>query len=220
MIYSIKQKEIAAAVKALAIAAVVGIISFGSNAVITLTNWDYSKESMRGGVSELKAADKNTTSGGLDKDYAFKYSVGITETFTLFVPGIYGGSNGGNEYKTSKFAEKLSEVGYPEEQALQTANGISYWGKQQPTSGPVYFGAVIMLLFVFAMFFEKGWMKWSLFGAGFFGIMLAWGNNLESINYFLFDHMPLYKKFRAPSMGLVMPQLCFVLLASVATNRN
>lgn len=219
VIFSIKQKEISAAVKALAIAAVVGIISFGSNAVITLTNWDYSKESMRGGVSELKSTDKNTTSGGLDKDYAFKYSVGIPETFTLFVPGIYGGSNGGNEYKTSKFAEKLTEVGYPEEQALQTANGISYWGKQQPTSGPVYFGAVVMLLFVFAMFFEKGWMKWSLFGAGLFGIILAWGNNLESINYFLFDYMPLYKKFRAPSMGLVMPQLCFVLLASVATNR-
>ncbi|HLO37240.1 MAG TPA: YfhO family protein, partial [Lacibacter sp.] len=162
--------------------------------------------------------DKNTTSGGLDKDYAFKYSVGIAETFTLLVPGIYGGSNGGNEYKTSEFADKMQQVGYPEDQALQYANGMSYWGQQQPTSGPVYFGAVIMLLFLFAMFFERGWLKWSLFAAGMFGIILAWGKNVEAVNYFLFDYLPLYKKFRAPSMGLVMPQLCFVILAVVAVN--
>lgn len=216
---SFRKKELATAIKATVIAAVIGIITLGTNAIGTLTTWEYAKESMRGGVSELKETkDKNTTSGGLDKDYAFKYSVGIAETFTLFVPGIYGGSNGGNEYKTSKFAEEMQQVGYSEDQALQFANGISYWGQQQPTSGPVYFGAVLMLLFLFAMFFEKGWLKWSLFAAGLFGIILAWGKNVESINYFLFDYLPLYKKFRAPSMGLVMPQLCFVILAVVAVN--
>jgi len=219
LIDSFKKKELSTAFKALAIATVIGIISLGTNALGSLTTWEYAKESMRGGVSELKETkDKNTTSGGLDKDYAFKYSVGLTETFTLLVPGIYGGSNGGNEYKTSKFADKLMEVGYPEDQALQNANGISYWGKQQPTSGPVYFGAVIILLFVFAMFFEKGWLKWSLFAAGLFGIILALGSNVDFINYFLFDYLPLYKKFRAPSMGLVLPQLCFVILATVAAN--
>lgn len=217
---SFKKKELAAAFKSIAIAAIIGIIALGSNAIGTFTTWEYSKESMRGGVSELKeTTDKNTTSGGLDKDYAFKYSVGIPETFTMIVPGIYGGSNGGNEYKTSKFADKLIEIGQPEENALQYANGISYWGKQQPTSGPVYFGAVIMFLFLFAMFYEKGWLKWSLFGAGMFGIVLAWGNNLESVNYFLFDYLPLYKKFRAPSMGLVIPQLCFVVIATVGINK-
>jgi Bacterial membrane protein YfhO len=219
VIDSFKRKEIAHAVKSLSLALLIGIIAFSSNAIHTITNWDYAKESMRGGMSELKENnDKNTTSGGLDKDYAFKYSVGITETFTLLVPGIYGGSNGGNEYKTSQFADEMQKVGYPEDQALQYANGISYWGPQQPTSGPVYFGAVIMLLFIFAMFFEKGWFKWSLFAAGMFGIILAWGKNVEAINYFLFDYLPLYKKFRAPSMGLVMPQLCFVILAVIAIN--
>nr|MBP6687082.1 YfhO family protein [Lacibacter sp.] len=218
-IESFMKKEIAAALKATALAAIIGIITLGTNAIGTLTTWEYAKESMRGGVSELKeTTDKNTTSGGLDKDYAFKYSVGITETFTLLVPGIYGGSNGGNEYKTSQFADEMQKVGYQEDQALQYANGISYWGQQQPTSGPVYFGAVIMLLFLFAMFLEKGWLKWSLFAAGFFGIILAWGKNVEAINYFLFDYLPLYKKFRAPSMGLVMPQLCFVILAVVTVN--
>jgi hypothetical protein len=219
LIDSFKKKEIGNALKSLAIAICIGIVALSSNAIHTLTNWDYAKESMRGGESELKlASDKNTTSGGLDKDYAFKYSVGVAETFTLLIPGIYGGSNGGDEYKTSQFADKLMEVGYPEDQALQYANFSSYWGDQQTTSGPVYFGAIIMLLFVFALFFESGWLKWSLFAAGLFGVLLAWGKNVESINYFLFDYMPLYKKFRAPSMGLVIPQLCFVAMGAITLN--
>ena len=31
------------------------------------------------------------------KDYAFNWSYGIGETFTLIVPRLYGGSNGGKE---------------------------------------------------------------------------------------------------------------------------
>ena len=220
LVESIRKKTMGALLKAVGLAALCGMLGLGSNAVIALTNWDYSKSSMRGGVSELKTtSNENTTAGGLDKDYAFKYSVGLAETFTLFVPGLYGGSNGGHEYKASKFADKLMEVGYPEDQALQYANGISYWGDQQPTSGPIYFGAVVMLLFLLALFLEQGWMKWSLLGAGLFGILLAWGKNAESVNYFLFDYLPLYKKFRAPSMGLVIPQLTFVMLATVGTQR-
>ena len=39
------------------------------------------------------------------------------------------------------------------------------------------------------------------------------------LNYFLFDYLPFYSKFRAPSMALVMPQLGFALLA-VSDYRN
>ena len=47
------------------------------------------------------------------------------------VPGLYGGSNGGDEYNaSSKFVEKFSELGVPEDQAIQYENGSSYWGDQ------------------------------------------------------------------------------------------
>lgn len=219
LIETIRTKDLKSFFTAVILAALIGVIGAATNAHTTLTTYEYSKESMRGGVSEVKdSKDKNTTSGGLDKDYAFRWSYGIGETLTLLVPGIYGGSNGGTEFKTSKFADKLMEVGYPEDQALQGANQYAYWGDQPGTSGPVYFGALISLLFVLAMFLEKGWLKWSLFAAGLFGILLAWGKNFEGLNYFLFDYLPMYKKFRAPSMGLVMPGLCFALLAAMALN--
>ncbi len=216
LIHTFYSKEWKNAIITLLSAAIIGIVAFCSNAVTTLTTLDYSKASMRGGISEMKdEKDKNTTGGGLDKDYAFKYSVGLGETFTMLVPGLYGGSNGGNEYKTSDFADKLTEVGYPEDQALQYANGISYWGDQQPTSGPVYFGAVMIFLLFISMILKKDHLKWSLFAAGIIGIILAWGKNLPSVNYFLFDHLPYYKKFRAPSMGLFMPQLAFTIIAGM-----
>ncbi len=37
----------------------------------------------------------------------------------------------------------------------------------------------------------------------------AWGKNFSAFNYFLFDYLPFYNKFRAPSMAMVIPQLTF-----------
>ena len=48
------------------------------------------------------------------------------------------------------------------------------------------------------------------------GILMAWGKNFSSLNYFLFDYLPFYNKFRAPSMSMVLPQLGFPLLGAFA----
>ena len=93
----------------------------------------------------------------------------------------------------------------------------AYWGPQpQGTSGTVYLGAIICLLFIAGLFVvktsEKGW----IIAASMVGIILAWGNHFPAVNYFLFDHLPLYNKFRAPTMSLVIPQLTFPLLAALA----
>jgi len=213
---SVKQKQISHAIKSFGIALLAAIISLGATAVSTLTSYEAAQYSIRGADSELKdPANKNTTSGGLDKDYAMRWSYGIGETFTLIHPSVYGGGNGGKQITSSKFAEKLTEIGYPEETAIQYANGSSYWGPQPTTSGPVYVGAVICFLFILGIFMVNSWHKWWILAASLFAIILAWGKNLESVNYFLFDHLPMYKKFRAPTMALVIPQLCFPLLAAM-----
>jgi hypothetical protein len=69
------------------------------------------------------------------------------------------------------------------------------------------------LLFIFGIVYIKSWYKWWLIAASIFGLFLAYGANLKGFNYFLFDYLPFYSKFRAPTMALVIPQLCFSLMA-------
>ncbi|MBR4847890.1 MAG: hypothetical protein IKV07_00850 [Bacteroidaceae bacterium] len=89
----------------------------------------------------------------------------------------------------------------------------TYWGDQPFTEGPVYAGAIVCLLFVLGLFILKGAEKWWLLIATIFSIILAWGRNLPGINNFLFEYMPLYNKFRTPSMSLVITTLTMSTMA-------
>ena len=221
IIKSVKEGETIHALKSVSLALLAGIIGLAACAVSILPTYEYAKETMRGGVSQLtldKDAKTNKTKGGLDKDYALRWSMGKMETFTFMVPGLYGGSNGGNEHSASaKMVEKLTEAGVPEENALGMTNEYSYWGSMsslnETTSGPAYLGAVICFLFIFGLVYIKSWHKWWILAASLIGIILAWGSNFQEFNYFMLDHLPFYNKFRAPSMAMVIPQLCIPLLA-------
>jgi len=221
LVRSYQEKQLLHAVKASALGLLAGIVGLACCAVSMLPTYQYAKESMRGGKSQLtQDVQGNKTKGGLDKDYAFRYSLGVNETFTFIVPGLYGGSNGGNEYNTdSKFVALFSQLGVGEDQALQMENHYSYWGDQPVTSGPVYLGAIVCLLFIFGVVYLKSWYKWWLIIASAVGILLAWGTNFQSFNYFLFDYLPFYSKFRAPTMALVIPQLCFPLMGVLALSK-
>ncbi|MEP7165046.1 MAG: YfhO family protein [Ferruginibacter sp.] len=227
IVRSVKEGETAHAVKSVSLALVAGVIGLAACAVSILPTYEYARETMRGGVSQLtldKDARTNKTKGGLDKDYALKWSMGKMETFTFMVPGLYGGSNGGNEHDASaKMVEKLTEIGVPEENALGMTNGYSYWGSMsslsETTSGPPYLGAVICFLFILGLVYVKSWYKWWIVAASLIGIVLAWGSNFQAFNYFMLDYLPFYSKFRAPSMAMVIPQLCIPLLAVLAVSK-
>jgi hypothetical protein len=61
------------------------------------------------------------------------------------------------------------------------------------------------------MVYLKSWHKWWILSICLVGIVVAWGRHFSFVNYFLFDHLPFYSKFRAPSMALIMPQFgCFI----------
>ena len=221
LIRSYQEKQFSHALKSTGLGLLAGIVGLACCAVSMMPTYEYAKESMRGGKSELtQDIQGNKTKGGLDKDYAFRYSLGFGETFTFIVPGLYGGSNGGDEYNAdSKFVQQFSQLGVSEDQALQMEDHYSYWGDQPVTSGPVYLGAIICLLFIFGVVYLKSWYKWWLIAASAIGILLAWGANFQSFNYFLFDYLPFYSKFRAPTMALVIPQLCFPMMGVLALTK-
>ncbi|MBZ5856364.1 YfhO family protein [Flavihumibacter profundi] len=218
-INSLKEKELPKVLPAFGIALLAALVGLGTYAVTWMPLQEYSHETMRGGKSELTAADStNKSKGGLNKDYAFFYgSYGIAETFSVFTPGIYGGGSAAKSFKPGKsaFANKLTEAGVPEESAIQFANSYAYWGNQPGHAGPVYFGAIICFLFIMALVFIRSWHKWWILSAVILAVFLSWGKNFSTFNYFIFDYLPLYNKFRAPSMSLVIPQLCFPLLAAL-----
>ncbi|SHN17286.1 YfhO family protein [Chitinophaga sp. CF418] len=195
------------------------VLSLGSNAVSLWTTYEYAKESTRGGTSELTplpGASPDKSKGGLDREYAFRWSYGKFETFTMLVPDIYGGSSGGALSSNTETYKKLMAIGLPEPNVQEmTKHWNLYWGDQSylGTSGPVYMGAVICLLALLGLFIVRSWHKWWLIAISVLGILLAWGSNFPAFNYFMFDHFPMYNKFRAPSQALIIPQLSFAVLA-------
>lgn len=214
MINWIRNKEYSHMIKSLSLALVAGVIGLMVNAVTLMTTYEYAKETIRGGSLSLK--DTTAKTGGLSKDYAFSYSYQPMETFTIMVPKMYGGSNGIREFgDNSKVAEALNEM---PPQLSQQLTGLenAYWGSLDFTSGPPYLGAIICFLFLLSIAYLKSEHKWWMIALSAVAIVMAWGKFFPSFNYFLFDHLPLYNKFRAPSMSLVLLQLLWP-IASVLT---
>ncbi|NML21819.1 YfhO family protein [Pseudoflavitalea sp. G-6-1-2] len=227
LIRAIREKDFKPVILTAALAIASLLLGVANYAVILLPTNSYSKESMRGGRSELtigpdgkKLGVDHRSKGGLDKDYAFNWSYGIAETMTLTMPAYNGGSDGPRELpENGKAIQALQESQLPQEFANYIYPALnSYWGAQPGTSATVYLGAIICLLFIVGIFVVKSPHKGWIIAASIIGIVLAWGSNFQAVNYFLFDYLPFYNKFRAVTTALVIPQLTFALLATMALN--
>ena len=174
---------------------------------------DYTKETMRGGAVLHGAADSEAGKSGLNRDYAFQWSYGVEETMTLMIPNFYGGSSNyplGVDSESYKIVKKYAGAS----QAKQFVKSVpTYWGDQPFTSGPVYAGAIICFLFVLGLMVVPHKERWWLLAAAIIGIVLSWGRNFPLLNNWLFDHLPLYNKFRTPSMALVMTTTSMAIMA-------
>jgi hypothetical protein len=215
----IRAKDYKHIFKALAIVLVTGITGVASNLVILATTYDYSKATMRNGVLNLDSTKTNSSSTtGLPIDYAFQWSFQKSEVFSILVPNVYGGISGGTELgKGSHVAKVAIQNGISDDQAAQLASQMpAYWGEQPFTSGPVYFGAIICFLFLFGMIYLKRKDKWWMLAVCVLAIMMSWGRFFPGFNDFLFNHLPLYNKFRVPTYTLIIPQLLFPLVAVLA----
>ncbi len=215
LIQALKENKIKEFVISSALMLVLGALSIGPSLDMFLLNKEYAKYTMRGGQSEItigKTEKKST--GGLDKDYAFAWSQGIGETFTLLVPNLYGGGGRVDLGTSSNTYETLLSLGVGEEAAEQfSQNASTYWGPQPFLSGPFYFGIIVVFLFVLSLFIIKNNFKWVLVAVAAIGIMMSWGKHFSALNYFLFDHLPLFNNFRTPSMILVITGVMFCILA-------
>ena len=192
------------------VAAALGVVINLSNLYHT---WQYTQESMRGKSELVKKNSANQTSSGLDRDYITQWSYGIDETWTLLVPNTKGGAS-----MPLAMNEKAMQKADPQFYQIYQQLG-QYWGNQPGTSGPVYVGAFVLMLFVLGLFIVKGPMKWALFLATALSILLSWGRNFMWFTDLFLDYVPMYAKFRTVASILVIAEFTIPLLAMLALKK-
>ncbi len=209
--YFIKQKEYNKIIKSAAVFLIAGALALGCNITNLWNTADYATTTIRG-ASELTSEQGNKTSG-LDKDYATQWSLGKAETMTLMIPGFKGRSSSTGVYENESAFKNVDPT------VREKVGGTpQYWGDQPFTTSP-YSGAIIVFLFVLGLFIVEGRMKWALLAATIFSILLAWGRNFMPLTEFFLDHFPMYNKFRAVSMILIIAEFAIPLLAVLAIDK-
>lgn len=213
LIEAVRTKQLAHFGKATLVCAAGVMIALCINLSNLYHTWEYSKETMRGKSELVKENTANQTSSGLDRDYITQWSYGIDETWTLLVPNTKGGasvpmsmSETAMKHADPNFAEIYQQIG-------------QYWGEQPGTSGPVYVGAFVLMLFILGLFIVKGPMKWALLFATLLSIMLSWGKNFMGLTDFFLDYVPMYAKFRTVASILVVTEFTIPLLAMLALKK-
>jgi hypothetical protein len=198
----------------LALSAGISVLPALGNLIPTM---DYTKDSMRGGaVLQNPAAtveeDAPQNTSGLNIGYAFQWSYGKMESFTLLIPNFYGASSHYNLGTKSNTYEALRTSG---QGAQFVRYAPTYWGDQPFTSGPVYAGAIICFLFILGLYMVPEKEKWWLLIATMLSVFMSWGRNFPILNEFLFYHLPMYNKFRTPSMSLVIANITMAIMATL-----
>ncbi len=209
LIHAVKEKILPGFLRTLGLLVVGALIAFSVNFAPLYSTWEYSKESTRG-KSELSKAE-GTNETGLDKEYITQWSYGIDESLTFLIPGFRGGA-------TKPFDTDSETVKALRKNNLGQAQGqlFMYWGRQPSTSGPVYFGAVVLFLFILGLLIIRGREKWWILTAVLLSLVLSWGKNLMPFTSLFIDFFPGYDKFRAVSMTLVMAGVLVPLLGFLA----
>lgn len=208
LFFAFKEKTLPKFAKASGVLIVAAILAIGPNISNLWSTYEYTKETMRGGSSELSA--KSEEKGGLGFDYAMNWSYGVSETFNLIIADFSGGGSAqtyeGTEIHDTYFNNIVNSItaqgasrAQAEDQANRTLASMFYWGDQTLVNGGYYVGAVVFFFFVLAFFLVGGRIKWWVAITCVLAILLAWGKNFKAFNEFIFYNLPMYNKFRVPS---------------------
>lgn len=214
-VFAIRKKDIPAFVRGSAVLLIGLILALGASASKMWTTWEYSHDTMRGKpVLEQPlssgSASQSSNVEGLAWDYAMQWSNGPKDILAMFIPRAAGGS--GSEFLSANSAtvKDLKAKG-----VNPTFGMPLYYGSLPFTSGPAYLGASVLFLFVFGLFYLKPSMRWWILGAVILTLLLSMGKHFALINKPLFDYLPLYNKFRAPSSILSVTSLLIPLGAAL-----
>jgi MFS family permease len=182
------------------------------NGSLLFSTSDYLKYTMRGGNDLNKTPaglsnEANTTSG-LEIDYITQYSNVPDETLSLFSPYAKGVGDVSLPANMSKFEDLTTE--YSE----NVQNSGIYWGENPM----VYLGILLILLSFLAFIYVKDISRWFFLAIAVLCTTLSWGKfNLDFVAWFI-ENVPLYNKFRATTVIMMIVQIIAVILASFSAH--
>ncbi len=213
LFFAFKAKELRQYFIAVGFLAGAALLAVVPNSSKLWTTYQFSQETIRGGKSEL--VEKESQKGGLDYDYAFRWSYSGTEMFNLIIPDFTGGG-AKQDYENTEFykqyfrgiKQNLQKEGYGSKQAEAQAKGqiasMFYWGSNSLVHGGYYLGAIMFFFFVLSFFVAPKKMKVWVGISVVWSVFLALGSNFSTFNDLMFDYFPMYNKFRVPSMTLII----------------
>ncbi|WP_276369258.1 YfhO family protein [Chryseolinea sp. H1M3-3] len=217
LVVFIKQNKTPDFFKAIAWLVPASIIAIGTFIAPMWAVLEYSTYSR--GKSELVSSSASTASSGVNRDWAFAYNYAIDEPMTLLVPSYYGGTSQNlfvqdRESETYKALARNGDEKMFNQLAYYSG---AYWGPSTPF--PYYAGAIIVFLFVLGIIFvEKKYVWWLVFIC-ILATMMSWGSNFSTFNYFIFDYLPGYNKFRSFTFAVVMILIAMPLLGFIAVEK-
>lgn len=216
----IKEKDFKHMAVAAGILMVAAVAAALTTSLSLLTTSEYSKFTMRGGKSvEIQGDSVRTVqTEGLDTSYAFSYSLGPGEALTMLMPGAFGDNNRSTFAENEKVISALESRGVPSANANQLAGQLPrFWGDPNSSGGgPFYVGVLVCLLALLGFVLYRQPLRWALLAVALLSLVMAMGKYMLSFNLFLFENLPLYNKFRAPSITMVIPQLLLPFVAIIA----
>lgn len=225
VVWRVMKKEINTVMKIALMLAGICLVAGGTVVCKLWISKEYSNYSIRG--ERLLTPEPGTESAnpkeGLDKGYAFSWSQGKAESFTLLVPYFYGGASNEKLQKGTSmydFCEKNFGEQRTEDWVKKGGFPVSLYRGEQPfTGGPLYAGAITCFLFVLGLLVVESRHKYWMAAAALLALMFAWGRHLEWFNYLMFDYFPMFNKFRSVSMALSLTLLLMPLLGFIGLNK-
>ncbi len=172
------------------------------------TTADYSRHSTRG--EKIVNGDPSAKTG-LARDYANAYSLGISETLTVLVPGLFGGTNTAKVGPGSETFRVIRQEGIRGLASEDEGFIVPlYWGDQPSRAGPFYLGIAVLVLFLLGLSGSSTSFRRLILTLIGVSLLIAWGRNVDFINGLLFDYFPFYDRFRSPTMVLHLASIFVV----------
>lgn len=186
--------------------------------------------------------DFNETDG-LRRDYITEYSYDKGELLSTIIPNSIENPDyieflrdlSPAEYEAlhtayNANANQLSRnrhvfgAAYPAQYLNYIETVPNYFGDQTMARAR-YIGALIFFLAIVGLIYSRGWVRWGLLASSLLAILLALGQNLGGseenmwLTNFFIDNIPLYNKFRAVKMIMVIVEVVIPVLAMLGLHQ-